>query len=160
VEVDFVDIGIDGLWAGLFAASIGILFSVPPRHSAGTFCCGAAGRIACDVLMSWGMNQNWATVIAAAVIVLVAVASVRGRVVSPVVLISGVLPIAAAVAMFDTVTGVMRISTLEGKALGAASLALSASASKAFTISLAIALGFGAGMLVVRVLKREEGVSA
>lgn len=152
--MDPLELGINGLWAGLFAVAMGILLTAPPRHLIGAFLCAVAGRLARDVLMGYGMPQNWATVIASIVIVLVAVSITRGHVVSPVVLVSSVLPLGAVVSVFNTIAGIMKVSSLEGDALTSASVALSADMGKAFIITLAIALGLGVGVAITRLLKR------
>ena len=148
-------LGLNDVWAGVCALAVGILFTTPPRHLAGTFCCAVAGRIARDLLMGWGMTPNWATMPAAMVVVLVAVAILRGHVVSSVVLVSGVLPLAAAVSVFKSIIGVLRVSTLQGPAAGAEVIALVANVGRSFTVTLAIALGLAAGLAVVRLLGRE-----
>lgn len=102
------------------------------------------------------MSRNWSTVVAAAVVVLAAVAVIRRHVVSPVVVISGVLPLGAAVAMFNAIIELMKVSSLKGEALSASSVALSANTGKVFTTSLAIAVGLGAGMAIVRCFRPEE----
>jgi len=154
--MDLWAILMNSLWAGLFAGGLGILLTAPLRYIAPAFLCGFAGRFARDVFMSWGMNQNWSTAVAAAVVVLVAVTIIHGHVVSPAVLISGVLPLGAAVAMFNAIVALMNVSHLEGEALSGASVALIANMGKVFTTSLAIALGLGAGMAIVRLFRREE----
>ena len=154
--MDLLAILINSLWAGLFASGLGILLTAPLRYIAPAFLCGFAGRFARDAFMSWGMSQNWSTAVGAAVVVLVAVAIIRRLGVSPVVLVSGVLPLGAAVAMFNAIVALMNVSHLEGEALSGASVALSANMGKVFTTSLAIALGLGAGMAIVRLFRREE----
>jgi hypothetical protein len=96
--------------------------------------------------------------VAAAVLDLVAVAIIRRHTVSPVVLICAVLPLGAAVAMFNMLFELMRLSSLQGEALSGASVALSANLAKVFTTSLAIALGLGAGLAIVWLFRREEAV--
>jgi hypothetical protein len=71
-------------------------------------------------------------------------------------LVSGVLPLGAAVAMFNAITELMKVSSLKGEALSGASVALSANIGKVFTTSLAIALGLAAGIAIVRLFRREE----
>lgn len=154
--MDLVAIGINSLWSGLFASGLGALLTAPPRLVVHTFLCGCAGRVARDTLVGWGMGQNWSTMAASAVVVLVGVALIRQRRVPPVILISGVLPLGAAKAMFNAILELMRVASLEGEPLVAASVALSASMAKAFTTSLAIAMGLAAGMAVVRVIRREK----
>jgi uncharacterized membrane protein YjjB (DUF3815 family) len=154
--MDLLGIFMNSLWAGLFAGSLGILLTAPPRYIAPAFLSGFAGNFARDVFMSWGMSQNWSTAVAAAAVVLVAVVVIRRHVVSPVVLISGVLPLGAAVAMFNAIIELMKVSSLKGEALSGASVALSANTGKVLTTSLAIALGLGTGMAIVRLFRREE----
>jgi len=153
--MDVLTLGIGSLWSGLFAGGLGIVLTAPPRHAPGAFLCGFAGRLARDVLVGCGLPESWSTLAAAAVVVLVGVAAIRGHVVSPVVLVSGVLPLGAALAVFNAVAALLRISTLEGEALDAASVALAANVGKAFTTSLAIALGLCAGVAVVRLSRRK-----
>ena len=73
-------------------------------------------------------------------------------------LICGVLPLGSAVAMFNMILDLMKVSSLSGEALSAASVALIANAGKVFTGTLAIALGLGAGMAIVQFVRREEAV--
>jgi uncharacterized membrane protein YjjB (DUF3815 family) len=149
---------LNSLWAALFATGLGILLTAPLRYIVPTFLCGFAGRFVRDVCMGRGMSQNWSTVVAAAVLVLVAVAIVRRHRISPVVLVCGVLPLGAAVAMFNMIFALMQVSSLQGEALGGASVALSTNLGKMFTTSLAIAVGLAAGMAIVRLCRREEAV--
>jgi uncharacterized membrane protein YjjB (DUF3815 family) len=143
-------------WAAVFATGFGMILTTPPRALIACFACGFTGRCLRDVLMGWGVSQNWSTAIAAAVLVVIAVAIVQRRSISPVVLICGVLPLGAAVAMFNAIIDLMKVSSLTGDALTAASVALSANVGKAFTGTLAIALGLAAGTAVVRLIKRQE----
>jgi len=102
-------------------------------------------------------ESRW--LIAAAVVVVLAVAIIRRHTVSPVVLICGVLPLGAAVAMSNLIFALMQVSSFTGEALSGASVALSANLGKVFTTSLAIAVGLGAGMAIVRLFRREEAVA-
>ena len=146
----------NSIWAALFAAGLSVLLTAPTQHLGPAFMCGFTGRFARDVCMGFGLSVNWATVIAAALVVLVAVAIIRRHTVSPVVLICGVLPLGAAVAMFNLIFALMQVSSASGDAVAGAATALSANAGKVFTISLAIAVGLGAGVLIVRLFNREE----
>lgn len=149
----------NSLWAALFAAGLGVMLTAPVRSLAAAFACGFAGRAFRDVCVGWGLSVNWSTVIAAAAVVLVAAAILRRYTVSPVVLICGVLPLGAAVAMFNLIFALMQISTAKEGALGDASVALSANLGKVFIISLAIALGLGAGMQFVRLFRDDEAAA-
>lgn len=154
--MDIPAILVNSLFAGFFASAMGVLFTAPARYVLPAFLSGFAGRFARGVLIGWGVSPNWSTMVAAAVVVLVAVAILRRHVVSPVVLVSAVLPLGAAGAMFNAIIGLMRVSSLEGEALHEASVALSADIGKAFTVSLAIALGLAAGVAIARLGRGEK----
>ncbi len=154
--MDIITMLINSLWSGLFAGTLGFILTAPARYIAPTFFCGFLGRFARDLFASLGVSRNWSTAIASAVVVLVAMAIIRGHRVSPVVMICGILPLGAAVAMFNTIIELMRVSSLNGEALSKASVALSANMGKVFTTSLAIALGLAAGIAIIRFLRREE----
>lgn len=147
---------VGGIWAGLFSACLGVFLTAPSRYVARLFLCGFAGKVARDLLIAWGLGQNLSTLFAAAVVVLVGVTILRGHKVSPVILVTGILPLGASVALFNAIVDLMRVSTLKGDALAAASADLSANLGKVFTGSLAIALGLMVGMLIVRSVRREE----
>jgi uncharacterized membrane protein YjjB (DUF3815 family) len=147
---------INSLWAGLFAASQAVLLSAPARAIAPSFFCGLAGRFVRDLLVAWGVSQNWSTVVGATAVVLTAVAFTRRQVVAPVILIGGVLPLGASVAMFNAIVEMMKASSLRGEALGAATVAMTSNVCKVFTTTLAIAVGLGVGIAITRCLKRGE----
>ena len=148
------------LWAGLFAAGLAAVLTAPPRFLLPTFVCGFVGCAVRDAGVSLGLNVNWATVIAAAVLFLVALALIRRRTVSPAVLVCAVIPLGAAVAMFNLIFAVMRVSTASGDSLAEASISLSANLGKVFATSLAIAVGLAAGMTVSGLSRRGETVAA
>jgi uncharacterized membrane protein YjjB (DUF3815 family) len=154
--MDLSTILIDSVWAAIFAAGLGILFTAPHRYVAPASLCGFVGRFVRGLFISWGMSQNWSTVVAAAVIVLVTAAIIGRHKVPPVVLISGVIPLGATVAMFNTLSGLMRLSSAKGDLVGDASIAFTSSLAKVFTTTLAIAVGISAGMAIVRLFNREE----
>lgn len=146
----------NALWAAVFAAALGVLLTAPARYLVATFLCGFAGRFARDLCMGWGLTQDWSTMIAAAVVAVLAGLIVRQQRVSPVVLVCAVLPLGAAVAMLNTIYELMRVSFLKGEALTAAAQALSVNAGKVFTGTLAIALGLVVGMALVGSLARRD----
>jgi len=158
--MDLPAILLNALWGGLFAAGMAVSLTAPARYVFPTFLCGFLARGGRDACAAAGLSHNWATAIAAAAVVLVASAIVRGHRVSPVVLICAVLPLGASVAMFHLLFGMMRVSSLQGEALAEASVALISNLGKVFTGSLAVALGLLAGIAIVRVFKREEAIAA
>ena len=148
------------LWAGLFAACLAVVLTAPPRYLLPTFVCGFVGRAVRDVSVDAGLNVNWATVIAAALLFLVASVLIRRRTVSPAVLVCAVIPLGAAMAMLDLIFAVMQASLASGDALREASISVVANLGKVFATSLAIAVGLAAGMTVARVFKRDETIAA
>ena len=146
----------NSLWAALFATGFGVIMTTPARTLLSCFVCGFLGRGVRDVCMGWGLSQDWATVVAAAAVALLALTIVRRHALSPVVLICGILPLGSAVAIFNMIFDLMRVSSLKGEALSTASVSLSANAGRALTGTLAIALGLGAGVTIVRLAVRKE----
>src|SRR4029077_4125699 len=110
-NMDLLGILMNSLWGGLFGAGIAILLTAPREYLFATFFCGFVGRLVRDIFTGWGLGQNFAIVVAAAVVVLVAVAIIRSHKVSPVAMICGVLPLGAAPAMFNMVLGLIKLST-------------------------------------------------
>jgi uncharacterized membrane protein YjjB (DUF3815 family) len=156
VPMNLAPVIVNALWTGLFACMLGVLLTAPRRNLAATFLCGSAGRLARDVLVGAGMSLSWATVVAAALIVLLGVTIARSHRVSPVVLISSALPLGASAAVFHTTVGLMRIPALRGEELSRATVALSSNMATAFTITLAIAMGLTIGIALVRVARRSS----
>ncbi len=150
----------NALWAALSATGLGVMLTAPVRYLVAAFACGFLGRGLRDVCTGLGLNGNWATVIAAAAVVLAAVAITRRQRVSPVVLICGVLPLGSAVAVFNLIFAMVQISSATGDKLASASIALTASAGKVFTTSLAIAIGLAVGMAIERLVKRQAVAAA
>jgi uncharacterized membrane protein YjjB (DUF3815 family) len=150
---------VNGLWAGLFAATLGILFTAPPGCLAATFACGLAGRLARDLCMMGGLSQNWSTIIASALIVMVAEVLIRRKTVSPIALVGAVIPLGAAMPMFVGIMQLIRVSTLTGEPLNEATVALSSNLAKVFTTCLAIALGLTVGKALVSLVRRMSSVS-
>jgi uncharacterized membrane protein YjjB (DUF3815 family) len=156
--MDLASIFRDSLWAALFAVGLGIRLTAPLQYLVPTFLAAFSGRLVHALLVHGGIGRDWATVLAAAAIVVVAVATTRRHRVSPIVLICGVLPLGAAGAVFRAVFELLKVSSAEGEALNAAALAWIAQASRAFTGTMAIALGLGVGITIARLLDRGEEV--
>jgi uncharacterized membrane protein YjjB (DUF3815 family) len=146
----------DSFWSGLFAGGLGILLTAPPGYLVPTFICGFAGFFTRNLLMSLGLNQNWSTAVASCAVVLVGAAIIRRHVVSPVALIAAVLPLGPSMPTFNAILDLMRVSSLKGEALNAASVSLIANTGLAFTQSLAIALGLAVGITIMRLIRREK----
>jgi uncharacterized membrane protein YjjB (DUF3815 family) len=142
----------NSLWAAAFATAFGIILTTPVRMLVACFVCGFAARCMRDALMGFGLGQNWSTVVAAAILVLVAEAISRRYRISPVVLVCSVLPLGSVVAMFYALFELLKMPALQGELLDVSVVAFSANFAKALTGTLAIALGLGVGIAVVRSL--------
>jgi uncharacterized membrane protein YjjB (DUF3815 family) len=154
--MDLWTILLDGLLAGFFATSLGVVLTAPTGYVVPVFFCGFSGRFVRDLLTGLGLSLNWSTLIAAAAVVLVGSAFIRRHAVSPVALVSGVLPLAASASMFDAILALMRVSSAQGEALQNASASLISSSAKVFNASLAIAIGLAAGLAIVRLIRGEK----
>ncbi len=154
--MNYAAVLLDGLLAGFFSSALGVIFTAPPRYLVPVFFCGFTGRSVRDVLLGWGFGNGWATMVASVAVVLVAAAVIRRHPVSPVALVSGVLPLAASASLFDAILDLIKVSTMKGEALHDAAISLIANAGEIFTTSLAIALGLAAGMAIVRAVRGEK----
>jgi hypothetical protein len=146
---------LNSLWGGLFGTAIAILLTAPRNYLVATFVCGFSGRLVRDILIGWDAGQNWSIALAAAVIVLVAAALVPRHRARPVVLICGVLPLGAAVATFNTIFELMKVSTARGDALNSASVAFTSNLAKVLAVTLSIALGMSAGVAIMKLFRRD-----
>jgi uncharacterized membrane protein YjjB (DUF3815 family) len=144
---------LNSIWAGLFSAALAVVLTTPPQAILPSLLCGFTARLIRNALIGWGIVHGLAVVIAAAASVFLAIALVsRKRTSSLVAIVTGVLPLGAAVAFFNAIKGILEISTFKDQALITASAQLAANLSSIFTTTLAIALGMGVGFLVARLL--------
>lgn len=147
---------LDSFLSGLFSSALGVLLTAPPGAIVPAFLCGFSGRAARELLHALGLGLGWASAVAAVVVVLVAAGLTRRHIVSPVILIGSVLPLAPSSAVFNAILDLLRISSLEGEAVRETSISLLANVGKAFTLSLALALGLAAGIAIVRLIRGEK----
>jgi uncharacterized membrane protein YjjB (DUF3815 family) len=150
--MDVTPMIVNSIWAGFFAAALAVVLTAPSQAIVPSLLCGFAARFTRDVLIGWGLNPSAAVVVAAAACVLLAIVLASRRRNFPLIaMVSGVLPLGAAVALFNSIKGILSISTLKEHALTTASAQLSANLSIVFTTTLAIVLGIGLGLLIARV---------
>lgn len=149
---------INCIWAGLYSGGMGLLCTAPLRNILSAFFCGLVGCFSRDILISFGLSQNWSTAAASLSVVLVAMILIRGNEVSPVVLISGVLPLGATAAVFRMLIELIKVSTLKGEALNDSALAFISNTGKVFTTYLAITLGLAIGIMIMRLFKEKRSL--
>ncbi len=146
----------NALCGAAVAGVLAMLFTAPRQYLVPAFLCGLAALLTRDVLTASGMNVNWATALAAAVAVVAAVTVTPKHAVVPVVLIAAILPLGAAVAVFQMMVQLMRVASVTGPPLTDATVNLTASIGKAFTAFVAIALGLQFGIAIVQPLQRRR----
>jgi uncharacterized membrane protein YjjB (DUF3815 family) len=145
---------LNGVWAGLFAAALAVVLTAPRQAIVPSLLCGFAARLIRNVLIGWGLSSSAAVIVAAAACVLLAIAlTSRRRSFSVIAIVTGVLPLGAAVALFNSIKGILDISSLKEQALITASAQLSANLSAVFTTTFAMVLGIGLGFLIARAFK-------
>ena len=148
---------LNSMWAAIFATGMAVVFSAPAWALAPSFCCGFIARLARDVLMGWGADQNLATLVAAAVVIFIAVSIVRRSGVSSIVMLAGIIPLGAAGALFRAIVGFLEVSSLKGEGLSAPD-ALISNLSILFTTTTAIAVGAWIGYFIGQSVRREQHV--
>jgi uncharacterized membrane protein YjjB (DUF3815 family) len=148
---------LNSLWAGLFAAALTVVLTAPPQAILPSLMCGFAARLIRNVLIGWGLSSSAAVVVAAAACTLLAIALAnRRRNFSLIALVTGVLPLGAAVALFNSIKELLSLPALKEQALITASAQLSANLSAVFTTTLAMVLGIGLGFLIARVFNWDR----
>lgn len=138
------------LCAGVFAATLVIALTGPPRYILPAFAAGFVAYGVRAVVLATGVGINWATVPAAAAAVLVAAIVTRRHRAEPVVVISAILPLSAAVSVFAAILDLVRASQATGEALQQLSTSLTADIGAAFTTTAALVLGLQIGFSIVR----------
>ena len=142
-------------WAGVFAAALGIGLTTLPNALAPSFTCGFVARLVRDLLLAQKVSLAVSVSAAAAACAIVAALLVRQqRNLSMIALVTGVLPLGAAVALFDLIANVVALSTLQGAALTQPTLQLAADFGIVVITTAAIALGLLIGFVVSAPLRR------
>lgn len=144
--MDLSSILISCCWVGLFSGGLCILLTAPVKFIFPGFLCGFTGRLVLMLLMNYGVSQNFSTVVATCIIVLLIRFIIRRDQVSPVVLISGILPLGPTVAVINAMVELMKVSSLKGEMLTLSTVALTANMGKVFTVSISIVVGLVAGI--------------
>jgi len=132
--MDMSAILINSFWAGLFV-----------------------GRFVRNVLVGYGLTPHASVVIAAAACVAVSTIVVKRRQdQSAIALVTGILPLGASVALFNTIGGTLKMASLKGEALTVASTQLLANLTDVLATTLAIVLGLLAGYVLLWPFKPRE----
>lgn len=154
--MDTAPLLINALWAGLFAAGLGVLLTTPPRGLLPCFACGLVGRLTRNLLIAGGLSQPVSIAMGAIACVLVTTLFNQRHHLSPLAMITGVLPLGAAVPMFRSIHSILTLHRLQGDALSEAVVQLIANLSNVFTTTLSIVLGIWLGLLLLTALGRKD----
>lgn len=154
--MDWFPLLINAFWAGLFAAGLGVLLTTPPQGLLPCFACGLAARLVRNLLIAGGLSQAVSVAMGALVCVVVATLFSRRFHLTPLAMVTGVLPLGAAVPLFRSIHGILTLHRLQGDALNAAVVQLIANLSNVFTTTLAIVLGIWLGLLLLTALGRRD----
>lgn len=150
-----LEIVTEAAWGGLFAAAMSIIFAAPTRAMLPSFVAGAVARLSRDTLLGAGANINFAILVAAALVCLVGEVAIRRQIGSPVVVVSGLVPLGAAAPFFRTIVDFLRISSMAPDKLAQLPQAMLSDLSKVFCTTAAIGIGVSLTVVATRALRRE-----
>ncbi len=153
--MDVTTLLVDGSWAGAFAAAMVIIAAGPWRGVLPTFCAGFVARFARDGLVAAGVDLTLATLVAAALVVFVAALLIRRPAVSPVVTMSALLPLGAALAFLRVLLDFLRLPSMTRESPALLPQTLLSNLATVFTTTTAIAAGVSLAILAVRAVQRE-----
>ncbi|HIK17984.1 MAG TPA: threonine/serine exporter family protein [Leptolyngbyaceae cyanobacterium M33_DOE_097] len=154
--MDWFPMLINACWGGLFAAGLGVMLTTPSQGLLPCFACGMVGRLVRNLLIAGGLSQAASVAMGAIACVLVATLFSRRFHLTPLAMVTGVLPLGAAVPLFRSIHGILTLHRLQGEALSEAVVQLIANLSNVFTTTLAIVLGIWLGLLILKVLGRKD----
>jgi len=154
--MNLTSLAADSIWAGLFAGAMSIVFSAPYSALFLSSCGGFVGRLVRDILLQCGAGANFATLIAAAMVVMVAALMLRRPGMSPVIVVSGILPLGAAGAFSRAIVDFLQISFLTEQNASAVPLALVVNLSTVFTTTVAIGVGISVAVYAIKLFAWKE----
>lgn len=147
--MDLTKLFIECLWVGLFSGGLAVLLTAPGKYILPAFICGFTGKLVLKLLMSIELSQNWSTVFATCSIILLSSILLYRDKVSPVVIITGIIPLGATVAIMNVIVGLIKVSTSSGDMLDQSSISLIANIGKVFTTNVSIVFGLVTGLGIV-----------
>ena len=146
---------VGGIWAGVFAAALAIVFSVPVNAVFSGFCGGFVARFSRDVLLGWGAKpeHNFA---AAAFVVFVGALLVRRHSDLLATFAGACVPLTPGTVFIRAITDFLLISSRPDDKLVGVPAELVSNLSRVFTTTVAIAVGLSLALLVLQTVKREH----
>ncbi|MFN8662851.1 MAG: threonine/serine exporter family protein [Thermomicrobiales bacterium] len=141
----------NALWGAVMAGGLAVFFTVPQRALWIAVVCGGAGRGVRSAALQADQGLLRATLLAALAVSLVAVLLAPSQQFSPVVAMSALIPLGAAIDAFDVIWAAMQIpGTSDVTQVTALGADLIANAVTVAAVTLAIAIGFLVPWLVLR----------
>ena len=147
---------VGGIWAGVFAAALAIVFSVPVNVVFSGFCGGFVARFSRDVLLGWGAKPELATLVAAALVVFVGALLVRRHSDLLATVAGACVPLTPGTVFIRAITDFLLISSRPDDKLVGVPAELVSNLSRVFTTTVAIAVGLSLAILVLQTVKREH----
>jgi hypothetical protein len=154
MAAELLEILIVSAWAGLLSMSIAVAFSMPLSGLLPSFFCGFAARF-CLGFMRWNeIALNPAIITAAVVVVVVAKIWVWGSTATPAVVMSGLIPLGAAIDMFKAILLILHSTSATSSEAAEAAALLVSHISIVVTTTLDIAVGAFAGYALTLIVSR------
>jgi uncharacterized membrane protein YjjB (DUF3815 family) len=155
MTADLLPLLVDAVWGGLFAAIMAVLFQAPTSALLPCFVAGLAGRLARNLLLAAGAGPHLTTFLAATLVALIASVMFRRPGASPLVMVSALLPLAAAVAFFRAIAAFLRLPALNSRPPEALTEVMFVNLANLFTTTAAIGAGVAVAVVVVRLARRQ-----
>lgn len=139
-----------GFWAALFAAALAMAFTAPARALPVVLAAGFAGRFSRDALTQLDVALPVATLLAALVATILAVAVARERASVPVAAVTAVIALGPTALIFNAIRAAFNVFAKDPAVAAAASTDFTINSLKAFVVVAAMAIGTAVPLLVGR----------
>ena len=151
---------LQALLAAVFAVTMSIMFNTRTRALPICFLGGAVARFSRELFTLLDVALPAATLAATATTTVIVLLLADRLDVGRVALVSAILPLGATLTVFETVTGALRVATVDDGMLEATAARLVRDAAKSFDVTLAIGLGVASGVAIVQLLRRRRSALA
>jgi uncharacterized membrane protein YjjB (DUF3815 family) len=140
----------NGLWAGLFSASLALVFTAPVRSLPVVLAAGFAGRFSRDLLLELDVTLPMATGLAAFAATALAIWASREPAAVPVAAVTAVLPLSPTTIVFSAFLAAVNVFAADPAVAAASSADFTTNSLRAFVVTLAMAIGSSIALLVSR----------
>lgn len=155
--MDVNAIVINALWGAVMAGGLAVFFTVPREALWIAFVCGALGRGVRSFALQADQGLLRATLLAALAVALAALLLAPKRQFSPVIAMSALIPLGAAINAFEVIWSAMRIpGTADPAQLATLGSAVVTNAVTVAAVTLAIAVGFLVPWLLLHMVRKAN----